>query len=262
MKKTIEKIKRYILGLLGIRKLIENQYRIIDNLNRINKALDSISGKENDILKAAIFNNTIEDSIWLKYKSFSPGVWAVDYSFLYTLYRVLDDVQPKSIIEFGFGQSSKLIHQYAHFYQAVNAVTCEHDKEWVRFFKNSIRGNYDITIQHIELEEILYKGEKTLSIKDINLIVKDTKFDLIVVDAPFRSDRYSRSQILQLAENNLADGFCIIVDDYERAGEQETVKELVSIITEKGIQYASKVYSGVKKHFLICDEKLKFLVSL
>jgi hypothetical protein len=251
----LRKTKKIILKQLGINQLIENQIYI-------KKSLDSLSQKEDELLKAFIFNNTIADSIWLKHKSFSPGGWAVDYSFLYTLYRVLNDVSPKSILEFGLGQSSKLIHQYAHFYDDVNALTCEHDPEWISFFKNSINEDYDFVIWNVELEEILYKGEKTLTYKGLNSIFNGKKYDLIVVDAPFGSPRYSRSQILYLAKNNLSDSFCIIIDDFERVGEQETAKELTCILDEKNIRYSSALYRGSKQHFLICSETLKFLTSM
>ena len=251
----LRKIKRFIRKQLGINQIIENQ-------NQIKTTLDALSRKEEEILKASIFNNTIVDSAWLKYKSFSPGGWAVDYSFLYTLYRVLNDVLPKSILEFGLGQSSKLIHQYAGFYDDVNALTCEHDIEWINFFKNSLNGEYNISIQEVELEEILYKGVKTLTIKDINSISNGKKYDLIVMDAPFGSSRYSRSQILDLVQNNLSDRFCIIIDDYERLGEQETAKELISVLDGKGIKYTSTIYNGSKQHFLICNEQLKFLITM
>ena len=251
----LRRIKRFIRKQLGINNLIENQIQI-------KKELDLLSRKEDELLKALIFNNTIADSKWLAFKSFSPGGWAVDYAFLYTLYRVLNDVHPKSILEFGLGQSSKLIHQYANYYNDVNAITCEHDPEWINFFKNSKDGDYNITIQHVKLEEIYYNGEVTLTIKEIPSLFKDEKFDLIVVDAPFGSPRYSRSQIIELAKNNLSDNFCIIIDDYERVGEQETVKELMTIFNSKEIKYSNTIYSGCKQHFLICDEKLKFLTSM
>ena len=47
--------------------------------------LDRIERQQTEILKGLIFNNTISDSKWLKYKSFSPGSWAADYGLLYTL---------------------------------------------------------------------------------------------------------------------------------------------------------------------------------
>lgn len=251
----LRKIKRFICKQLGINQLIENQ-------NQIKMELHSLSRKEDELLKAFIFNNTIADSEWLKSKSFSPGGWAVDYGFLYTLYRVLNDMQPKNILEFGLGQSSKLIHQYSNFYKNVRAVTCEHDSEWINFFQSGRRGDYLINIKKFDLEEITYKGENTLSYRDVSTVFGSEKFDLIVVDAPFGSPRYSRSQILDFAKNNLADSFCIIIDDYDRVGEQETAKELMNILDSKSVKYESNIYSGSKQHFLICDEKLKFLTSM
>lgn len=251
----LKKIKRFINKQIGINRLIENQNQLIKELNLL-------SHKEDELLRAFNFNNTIVNSKWLKFKSFSPGGWAVDYAFLYTLYRVLNDIHPKSILEFGLGQSSKIIHQYANFYNDVKAITCEHDLEWINFFKKSKEGDYDITIQNVELEEIYYKGERTLTIKNISSLFKDEIFDLIVVDAPFGSLRYSRSQVLELAKNNLSDNFCIIIDDYDRFGEQETIKELLNILDCEGKKYTNAIYSGIKQHFLICDEKSKFLTSI
>ena len=127
MKKSIEKILTAIRKIFGTNKLKNNQQIIISQQS---KMIDM----QNEILKSQIFNSTIIDSEWLKYRSFSPGGWAVDYGFLYTLYRVLNDMKPKNILEFGLGQSSKMIHQYANFYQNANAITCEHDSEWINFF--------------------------------------------------------------------------------------------------------------------------------
>ncbi len=251
----LRKIKRLIRKQLGISQLIENQ-------NQIKEELNSLSRKEDELLKAIIFNNTIADSKWLKFKSFSPGGWAVDYAFLYTLYRVLNDIHPVSILEFGLGQSSKLIHQYTNFYEEVNAITCEHDSEWINFFKNHMDGDYKINIKKVELKEVEYNTKKTLSYKNIATEFHNEKFDLIVVDAPFGSVRYSRSQILAFAKNKLTDSFCIIIDDYEREGEKETVNELMNILDGKGIKYSKTIYSGSKQHFLICNEKLRFLTSM
>jgi hypothetical protein len=80
MKKINEKILRTIRKIVGTKALKSNQQIIISQQLKL---IDI----QNEILKSQIFNNTITDSEWLKYKSFSPGGWAVDYGFLYTLYR-------------------------------------------------------------------------------------------------------------------------------------------------------------------------------
>ena len=204
-----------------------------------------------EILKAQKFNSTIIDSEWFKYKSLSPGGSAVDYAFFYTLYKVLTAIKPKNILEFGLGQSSKMVHQYADYYHA-NAVTVEHDAEWVSFFNQEKAGDYDINVKLLELEEIQYGGGKSLTYKDCLKTFKDQKFDLILVDGPFGMNmKYSRTQIIDLAKHCLTDDFVIIIDDYQRKGEKNTAKEIFSYFDKAGIEYVYREYESLKSHLLI-----------
>jgi len=249
MKKKILSIIRRIIGT----EYIETNLQIINN--KLNYEL-------NEIKKAMIFNNSITDCEWLKYKNFSPGYWACDYACLYTIFRVLNDMYPKSILEFGLGQSSKLIHQYANYYNDVKAITCEHDVEWIQFIKNQM--NYKLNILQMELEEIIYKNKQTLTYKEcINKLsnYNGGVFDFIFVDGPYGSDNYSRSQVIQLIKNNLHDSFCIVMDDYCRKGEKETMQEMMDILHSEKKEFLYRVYSGEKEHILLCSKNLKFLTT-
>ena len=243
----LRKIYHKFLEKIKVTQILKNQEQQLRN--------------QDEILKGLIFNSTIIDSEWLKYKSFSPGVWAADYGLLYTLYRVLNGIKPQSILEFGLGQSSKLIHQYANHFH-ISAITCEHDESWIKFFEEGKDGNYKVKTKLLELETTQYNGFDTLSYKHIQNIFKEQKFDLIVVDAPFGSEHYSRSQIIQLAQNNLHDSFCIIIDDSERNGEKETICEVKRILNSNGIDFCERLYSASKQHYLICSKDLVFLTSL
>ena len=215
----------------------------------------------NEILKGLVFNSTIVDSKWLKYKSFSPGAWAADFGLLYTLYRVLNDVKPNNVLEFGLGQSSKMIHQYGDYFKK-KVLTCEHDEEWIRFFEEGKEGDYYVNIKQLELENIIVNGIETLTYKNLMQEFGDEKYDLIIVDGPYGSDHYSRPQIIELAKLCLCDTFCIIMDDTERVGERETIQEVMKVLDDKGIRYCTRVYYSSKKHTLICSDNLKFLTSL
>jgi hypothetical protein len=171
-------------------------------------------------------------------------------------------MKPLNILEFGLGQSSKMIHQYAEFYKNVHAVTCEHDQTWMNFFMNHMEGDYKINKKLLELQEIEYNNQKTLSYKDIENEFKDQRFDLIVVDAPYGADRYSRSQIITLLPLCLQNTFCILFDDSNRFGESESVKEILSILKLNNIPICHTNYFGMKEHTLICSENLKFLTSM
>jgi len=214
-----------------------------------------------ELLKAQYFNSTITDSKWFKHQSLSPGGWAVDYSLLYTLYRVLDNTRPKSIIEFGLGQSSKLIHQYADYFDNIDTKTVEHDANWISFFKNEVEKDYPINIQQMELKKVKIMNHETLSYDNMESLIHN-KYNLILVDAPFGSKHFSRSQVLDLIPEALADDFCIIIDDFNRKGEKETAKEIKEKLEKSNIKYHKKVYSGSKEHILFCSKNFKFLTTL
>lgn len=243
----MRKLWHFLLDHLRINKILKNQ--------------DKILRLQTEVLYAQRFNNSIIDSHWLKYRSFSLSGWAVDYGLSYILYRVLNSIKPKQILEFGLGQSSKIIHQYANYYQ-VEAVTCEHDDQWISFFNEGREGDYNITIQKMELETIMYKGIETLTYKDIDKFVGKKKFDFVFVDGPKGSKHFSRSQIVDISRNNLLPSFCIIVHDTEREGEKEIIQEVISVLESSGIQYCRHEYSALKSHILICSQDYKFLTSL
>jgi hypothetical protein len=122
------------------------------------------------IMNAQFFRGIIEDCEWLDYKSFAPGGWAMDNAALYTLFRILNDVKPKNILEFGLGQSSKMVHQYANFSENVTALTIEHDSRWIDFFCNGIPENIKINVKQFDTEIVNYNGFETLTYKNVDTI--------------------------------------------------------------------------------------------
>lgn len=245
----MNKLVKYIRKIVGQEKIM-NQLSYIEQNQR-------------ELLKANMFHDVIAESEWLKYKNFLMGGAAIDYACSYTLFRVLNQMKPQNILEFGLGQSSKLIHQYASYF-GIPAVTFEHSEEWINFFKNDVGNQYDIKIEIAELEDVIYNGEATLSYRGIREKLEGNKFDFVFVDGPygFLHDHFSRPQIIDVVKNNLKDSFCIIMDDYNRSGEKETVAEVLKVLDEKGISYEQMVYSGQKEHILISSKDLYLLTTL
>ena len=249
---------------MSLKKIISHLTRydkLVERMNSLSERTDTIIRQQQELFMAHKYHDTVADYEWLKYKGVSPGGWAVDYAFCYTLARTLNAMHPQNILECGLGQSSRLVHQYA-FYNNIEAITCEHDLGWIDFLKKEVGDKYPIKIEKTELEEIEYKGRKTLTYKNIQYLIEGKLFDLILIDGPFGSDHYSRPQAMELCKNNLAERFCVIIDDTERAGEQETVEEIKEILAKKSIDFAATVYSSTKAHTLICSKDLFFLTSL
>lgn len=217
---------------------------------------------EKELLCAQKFNNTISDSKWLLYKSLSPGGYAVDYTFFFSLYRTLDSIKPHNILEFGLGQSSKLIHQYANYYHA-NAVTIEHDQKWASFFINNTEEYYKTNIKFLDIEPTTYKGNPTEKYKNSENEFTGQKFDLIVIDGPIRLDmEVARIDVIGLLDDNLSDDFVIMIDDYNSQSIKNTMNEVMAILKKKNISFVYGVYTGQKSHFLLTTPKNKFLTTL
>lgn len=69
-------------------------------------------GQSKEIEWAHIYHDTIRGRKWLEELAISPGRHAANYSFLCILTKILADFKPKKIIEFGLGESSKLISSF------------------------------------------------------------------------------------------------------------------------------------------------------
>ena len=224
--------------------------------------LEDIRKKTDEINWSIIFNSAITDSSWFKIKSLYPGRWAAGYPLLYILFRVYNDIKPKKILEFGLGETSKLSYQYHEAFSESELIIIEQDQNWLNFFSTNIHNVISNTI----LLDIEYKnigGFETKTYEGLIQKVSGKKFDFILVDGPWGSEHFSRYQIVEIVENgNLADEFVIIIDDYERKGEQETVAKLKDIFKIKNISFVEETYHGIKSTLLICSENYKFLTSL
>lgn len=224
-----------------------------------------------EIFMGEKFKSTIADSEWFKYRSVSPGGYAVDYAFFYVLYRVLSSVKPQNCLEFGLGQTSKMLHQYANYYNA-KAVTIEHDEDWTRFFNESREGDYPINVRMFELEDTEYKGNEISTYKDCTDILRkeNERYDFVLVDGgPYlrnpknnRKYKYARTHVIDIAKYCLKDNFVIMFDDYNNDGVRNTVKEIFDYFHQKGIQYVYREYSGAKYHVLITTPSYRFLTTL
>ena len=220
-----------------------------------------IKKKTDEILWAQIFTSTIVDSTWLKNKSFSPGRWAVGYPVLYLLYRIYNDIKPRHILEFGLGESTKMLYQYGLSHQCDYTVF-EHDQQWIDFFCQ----NNPIPSTHIfktTLSMEVYKHAETRIYENMEQCIKGKKYDFINIDGPFGSPIYSRKQILNIVKkDHLKEDFIILMDDYDRLGEKNTIDDLREILNAKNIEFSEAIYSGEKDFIIICSPNYKFLCSL
>ena len=244
----------------------ESEARVLAAVKTQARTTAEIRKFAEDSAWASVFNSTIAGSAWLRDAAFSPGRWAVGYPFLYVLYRVLNDGKPRSILETGLGQSTRMIAQYAAAHAGTEHTVVEHDATWIRFFGESFALPPSTQVAHLPLTKTWRYGEdaEIVAYEGFGERFRGRKFDLISLDGPFgfMAKTYARADILPLIPECLAESFVILIDDFEREGERATVAELTRILRERGVAFREATYSGIKQMRIIVSPDKKFLCSL
>ncbi|WP_299251637.1 hypothetical protein [uncultured Lacinutrix sp.] len=212
---------------------------------------------------AHIYHDSIRGKYALQNLPLNIGRWAGNYAFFYILNRILSDFKLQRILEFGLGESTKFISTFIDNYH-INShlLTVEHDSNWKDLFLSSFNLTDNAKIKIHDLKEKEVNGYKS---KGYNLIENKIKevFDLYIVDGPFGSDNYSRYDIVSLLKNvSKNDDFIIIMDDYHRLGEQQTVEDILKLLKNKDISVFTKEYIGNKSVFVITTSKYKYVTSM
>jgi len=241
-------------------------------ISAVQKRVDSLMDREADAFRSSqeliwssVFHDTIHGTAWFNNQALAPGRWAVGYPFLYLLYRLLNEMQPKSILELGLGESTKVTSQYAAWKPGVRHQVVEHDQNWCDFFRQrfTLPSSSQVAVLNLVTQE--YKEDPAvLRYAGFAEAFGDDTYDLICVDGPFgfQANVYARIDVLDLIPQNLARSFAIIVDDHDRSGERHMANEIQSKLTESGIEYSQSVRKGTKETWLVTSSDLSFFTSM
>jgi hypothetical protein len=224
---------------------------------------DKIYEQCQEIEWAHIYHDSIRGRKWLEELAIHPGRWAANYSMLYLLVRILSDYKPDKILEFGLGESSKIISKFLeHELTQSTHIIVEHDTEWVESFSSRFTLSERSSLLHLELESKMIHQFLAKSYKGLRGRIVES-YNLYVIDGPPVSERYSRYDICFLADNfKSTDEFIIIMDDYNRKGEQDTAGDLVKLISDKGIQAYTGTYTGKKSQLVIVTASYRGILSV
>lgn len=231
---------------------------------------NSLERKLNELIWCEVYHDTIRGSKWLSPDlPFSPGRGAIGYPLMYVLYRILDEVKPKSILELGMGQSTKLISSYVAYIKECSHNVVEHDESWIDFFTNHFSLPDSTKVIKCDLEDATVELEDGGDRKSTNITryvgfkeaLKDYSFDLIMIDGPYgyRSPDYSRADILSILPDCLNSEFVILMDDCQRNGEWHTCELICLMLQDASIPFYVNTYSGEKDTVIIVSQNLRFL---
>ncbi|SEQ09290.1 hypothetical protein SAMN05421824_1145 [Hyunsoonleella jejuensis] len=212
---------------------------------------------------AHVFHDSIRGKKPLENLPLNIGRWAGNYAFFYVLHRILSDYKPENILEFGLGESSKFVSTYIDNYSKIcEHIIIEHNDEWQTLFLEKFSLSDKSKIKILNLTKQSYKTFEYNSYNNIQDHITKT-FDLYIVDGPIKSLRYSRFDIVTLAQNFRSDDqFIILFDDFERDSEKETANELLYVLKQNNISIETREFIGNKSVFVIATSNYKYITSV
>ena len=251
---------------LKVYELSEKVKGIAESVSENNRVL-------NEILWAQVFNSARSAFKWLPEDiALWPGRWGVGYQYMYVMSRILNDVQPQKILETGLGQSTRLIGSYVKWMCAKSEcshLVIEHDQNWIDIFKRDFKFSDSTRIVQRRLDRALLNDgnhdSSTYIYQNMKEVLEGQKFHLISLDGPYGTDErfgYSRIDILPYLPECLEKSFCIVIDDYNRWGEKNTVERIKMALRRANIHFEEAVYRGTQDMYLLASEDLKFLCTL
>ncbi len=260
----IKKIYRNIcLTEWGVKETQETKECVKNNTLDILNNLDKIKRNTDELVFANIFHDTIKHSEWFDIPlSLSSG--AIGYNFAYILYRTLNDIKPKKILEMGLGQSTKIINEYANHYKNIEHHIVEHDAVWIDFFKKSTDMSKMSNFHLLHNYKKKYKGTELNAYMKFKEEFENQKFDLICIDGPVGwGQEYSRMDILDIIPECLNKQFVILLDDCERIGEQRTIELIETKLRKSNISfYSGYQYVGKTDVYICVSDDLEFLCHI
>lgn len=181
---------------------------------------------------------------------------AANASLLFVLGRILTELPVSRVIEFGAGSTSKLIGHCASR-STLTAATIEHDPFWA----DHIAAQVSHPVFTCPLTDDTRWGITTQTYQLPDL-VREQRFDLLVIDGPPGKPTHSRlgavAQAVELADAE----FILVLDDVDRDGEKQTVKALQQQMQEQGRRVDVRWVHAAKDQLIMCTPRFEAALYL
>ena len=173
-----------------------------------------------NLFHAALARHGIPDA-------FYPVGGAANYSLLYLLLRMIEELPVRTVLELGCGQTTLLLDRLDRD-RRLEVVSLEHDHEWSERIGSQVKHE----VRHAPLLERTIHGRRAEAY-DSDVATSGRKFDLVLVDGPKGARSYSRWGCLEMLESCLGDDFIVVFDDAERRGELDTIGAALELLAGK-----------------------------
>ena len=149
-----------------------NDKKIKRVFNELKVNQTKIIAQNNELLWSSIFHDSIKGKPHLENLSLNIGRWAGNYAFFYVLNRILNDYQPKRILEFGLGESSKFVSTFLeHELPNSNHLIIEQSEDWKESFGMRFKLFKNSRVVVCPLEQRMIQGFASNFYKDLDTVV-------------------------------------------------------------------------------------------
>lgn len=170
-----------------------------------------------------------------------PTGGAASYGLLYLILRIGIELQPRTVLDIGAGQST-LLWSMLHRRGLVGEVTTlEHDVDWGERIGRQV--SHRVVVTPLRQARV---GGITLQTYDWSAVIGRAPFEAVVCDGPIGTRRHSRCGLLPMLDEMLTPDFALIFDDAERTGEQDTVAATHRWLQARGDDYRVGIVRAAK----------------
>lgn len=224
-----------------------------DQVARVDSVVRGGVQPEREVIYQNIFDRDLS-ALSVK-NNFYPLNAAANYSLLYLVLRSAIELDLRSIVELGAGQSSLLIDALRKR-RTLNAgaLTIEHDPEWGARIATAV--DHEVAIVPLVSRS---DGKHNYEWYDLSAINLPTKIDFLLIDGPLgwgKGRLFARHGAIPLLDHLDPDGFVVIVDDAERAGEGALAHRICGSLKAKGVKYRSGSVFASKRQEVIASGRM------
>ena len=177
------------------------------------------------------------------------GGWSLGPAGTFLLTEVLKTKRNLKVLEFGLGESTKLIGTCGN---VKDHLVLEHSIDWANQWKNTLENTPGVSPEIIVTPMLRDRRGSKYGVEHLEF---GDDFNFYLVDGPFGAKRNSRNDIVDIIKRwDEHKDFIIFIDDIHRIGELQTFIKVKRKLTEKGIAFRSKKMFDRKAIGVICSE--------
>ncbi|MEN9840102.1 MAG: hypothetical protein RL177_1581 [Bacteroidota bacterium] len=157
--------------------------------------------------------------------------WAASPELLTQILMIVKSHQPTSVLELGSGASTIAIPYMLERWGQGSMISIDHDADFAEKTRHnlSIHEHQNISLHHCALRPVTVNGTG-YRWYDLSQVTLPHRIDLLIVDGPpLQTNPLARYPALPLLWDRLSDGAIILMDDTDRADEQEIVRRWMEL---------------------------------